>query len=104
MVSNYVDDYEDFNNEAAELLEEQEPVQEWVFTFGNDHVWPLTGTSMMKNFIVLNGTYGGTRREIQRRFGGRYCDQYSNRADAGVDRFELAEIRLEFPDGKTVFA
>jgi hypothetical protein len=98
----YAHEYKDYNNESLQTEVLEEP-HDWIFTFGHDHVWPLTGTSLVKHYVVLNGTFNGTRDEMIRRFGNRWGFQYGSKKEAGVDRHELAELRLEFPDGKAEF-
>ncbi len=76
-------------------MPEEEKSQEWIFTFGSNHIWPLTGEMLMRHFVVLNGTFEGTRQEMLHRFGNRWANQYASRESAGVNRFRLTELKLE---------
>jgi hypothetical protein len=84
----------------------EDEIKVYAFTFGQNHIWPLTGTSLRKNFVRLQGTFDGTRNEMNRRFGNRWSMQYLDDAKFrnDVERFELAELSLEFPDNVTVFS
>jgi hypothetical protein len=78
----------------------EDEVMDFIFTFGSNHIWPLTGTSMFKSYVKLRGTFDGTRNEMFRRFGNRWSMQYlfdeANNPETGcIHRFELAEQRLE---------
>lgn len=77
-------------------MPEEEKVQDYVFTFGHDHVWPPTGKTLFQNYVVLKGTYMGTRLEMIRRFGINWSHQYSGvEAKKNITRYKLTEIRLE---------
>jgi hypothetical protein len=80
------------NTGGEEFVQDNQP-GEWYFTFGEDHIEPISGKSMGKEFVALRGTFMGTRKEMMRRFGDRWAGQYASR-DV-VDRFELHETRLE---------
>lgn len=94
----YVGEQTFFDSRAVD-----DQVQDFYFTFGHNHIWPLTGTTLAKSYVKLRGTFDGTRDEMNRRFDNRWSMQYRDKEKAGVDRYQLAELKLEFPDGKVVF-
>jgi len=85
------------DSERDEVQDLGDAVREYAFTFGNDHIWPLTGLSMFKNYVVIKGDYFGARNEMHRRFGGNWAAQYpvGKTWFAMVEEYELAELRLE---------
>jgi hypothetical protein len=92
--------------ETHTLVEDvHEESKDYIFTFGFNHVWPLTGTSLQGCYVKLNGTQDGTRREMQRRFGSGWSFQYAfdKRGQDMIEKYKLAELKLEFPDGKVEF-
>ena len=77
----------------------EEPIQDWIFTFGYDHVNPITGEILFKRFVKLNGTWTGTRTEMVRRFGARFASQYplheAGRTTGIIMQYKLTELELQ---------
>lgn len=77
------------------------PEQTWYFTFGWDHVDPLTNTVMRKKYVAIEGDVESTRQAMNDRFGNMWSHQYKYPDDqpehtgrfdtkgAGVERFNL---------------
>lgn len=61
--------------------------RDWVFTFGQEHGYSNC-------YIVIPGTISSSRDQMQSLFGSRWAFQYPSKATAGVERFNLKEIRL----------
>jgi len=74
-------------------------MSEWVFTFGRNHVYPGTTVSLGRLFVAIEAADGeSARAEMVRRFGSAWAFCYPSRAEAGVDLYLLAELRvLELP-------
>jgi hypothetical protein len=72
-------------------------IDDYVFTFGENHIWPLTGTSLGKNYVKLRGTFEGARREMNRRFNNQWAFQYlgNDQTAVMINRYELVLLRLE---------
>lgn len=60
--------------------------KDWYFTFAHNHDYP-------NNYVKINGTYDGAKGEMNRRFGTKWADQYASAKFAGVDKFNLTEIK-----------
>ena len=60
--------------------------QHWYFTWGFGQQYPNCYTK-------IYGTYNSARDEMIRRFGERWAFQYDSPEDAGVERWDLTEIR-----------
>lgn len=71
------------------------PDEKWFFTFGDNHVHPLTGESLGSRYVVLTGTFSSTRNRMIQRFGNRWANQY-NYAEyaARIVEFELEELEV----------
>ncbi len=85
-------------------------VRWWYITFGPDHINPITGRSLARNYVKLYGDEDDVRGEIHRRFGPRWsmCHPQADTLPvpegdefpwlyrgAGVERFGLRELVLE---------
>ena len=68
--------------------------ESYIFTFGWDHINPISGKRLNNSYVKLYGTYDSTREEMIHRFGNRWAQQYLTEKDAGVDRFNLIELKL----------
>jgi len=83
----------------------EEPIQDWIFTFGYDHVNPITGETLFKRFVKLRGTYVGARMEMVRRFGRRFAFQYpldeAGRSTGIIMKFKLTELELQNTTSRT---
>lgn len=60
---------------------------EWIFTFGGEHEHP-------RGFVAIQGPYDEARTIMINHFGPRWCWQYPNRIEAGVDKYNLKEVKL----------
>jgi hypothetical protein len=63
-----------------------EQLQDWFFTFGGGHEHP-------NGYVKIHGTYGSARDEMIRRYGLKWSMQYSSADDAGVERWNLQEVK-----------
>lgn len=66
----------------------------YAFTFGYDHVNPITGESLGKSYVLIFGTWGSARDEMHRRFGARWSHQYDRENWDGPERYGLTELVL----------
>ena len=66
---------------------QEEAEREWIFTFCIDHAHP-------NRFVVIKGTFGFARERMFSKFGPRWGFQYPSREKAGVERFNLKEVKL----------
>jgi len=69
-------------------------MKEWIFTFGFDHVNPLTGKSLANHFCrIYADSATAAREEMVRRWGRKWAFQYNSEEEAGVERWNLREVR-----------
>jgi hypothetical protein len=66
------------------MLDEQE--QHWYFTWGFGQEHPNCYTKIW-------GTFSSARDEMIRRYGDKWAFQYESADSAGVDRWNLKEIK-----------
>ena len=76
------------SNEQPEMMkiQEIEPSREWIFTFG-------CGQPNANCFVRITGTYISARAEMMLRYGSRWSMQYASEEEAGVQRFDLRELK-----------
>lgn len=74
-------------------MDEKEP-EYWVFTFGHNHVHPVTGEPLGKKYLKVAGTMSEARGVVERTFGRNWSMQYRDEVSAGVQRFKLTETTL----------
>lgn len=67
---------------------------EWIFTFGFDHINPITGERLNNHYVRIPGSHEQARAEMQSRFGNRWSMQYPT-GWHGIDKYELTELVLE---------
>jgi len=68
-------------------------LREWIFTFGFDHVHPVTGGSLAKRFVRIRAEDAEAARwEMVRRWGLKWSFQYETEEQAGVARWGLTEV------------
>ena len=67
--------------------------QDWFFTFGFDH--RLNGSPLSRRFVRIHGTEGEARQKMVEHFGTGWAFMYSTAEEAGVQRHDLTELRLE---------
>jgi len=68
---------------------EDDPAHDWIFTFGHGQ-WD----GMHRNhFVRINGTFYEARAEMFRRYGKQWSMQYESEKAAGVQEFNLKEIK-----------
>ena len=60
--------------------------QDWVFTFG-------CGQSYANYYHVIYGTHEFARKQMFERFGRKWSMQYASKEEAGVDEFNLKQLR-----------
>jgi len=71
-------------------------MSEWIFTFGTNHVHPVTGESLGRRFVAIKAADAATARvEMFAAFGPKWAMEYASRENAGVERFGLVELDLE---------
>lgn len=63
-----------------------EEIKDWYFTFG-------CGQAYAGYYHVINGTFSEARDKMFERFGPKWSMQYGSAEDAGVDRFNLKELK-----------
>ena len=64
-----------------------------IFTFGENHVNPMTGESLGKYYVeICTGSYEEDRVEILNRFGNSWSMQYMTTESAGVERYNLKKL------------
>jgi hypothetical protein len=61
-------------------------VIDWVFTFGSNH-------AHANCYHIIRGTHDEARKKMFHRFGQKWAMQYENKEQAGVDFFNLKEIK-----------
>lgn len=72
-----------------------EAPRDWIFTFGPDNLHPVTGESLGRNFVRINGTCDGTRERMLSTFGRNWSSQYTEESGmAKVERWGWTEIPL----------
>lgn len=54
-------------------------LKNYYFTFGQNHIHPLTGESMKDYYIKLKGTYNSTREIMLSIFGLKWSMQYNEK-------------------------
>ena len=67
-------------------VQEVESAREWIFTFGCGQ--PNAGC-----FVRITGTYVSAREEMFRRYERRWSMQYASEQEAGVQEFNLRELK-----------
>ena len=67
--------------------------QDWFFTFGSDH--RLNGMPLSRRFVRIHGTSNEARALMVEHFGKGWAFQYASAEEAGVQRHDLTELRLE---------
>lgn len=77
-----------------QMIHAPEVEQDWYFTFGGDHVHPITGESLRQAYVKIAGTCDSSRELMLRIFGQRWSNQYATADAAGVARFELRQVEL----------
>lgn len=60
--------------------------QFWYFTFGQGHAHP-------DGYVKIWGTSGDARAQMNARFGNKWSMQYGSAKHAGVEQFDLYEVR-----------
>lgn len=60
--------------------------QDWYFTFG-------FGQQHENCYIVIHGTRESATQEMYRRFGQKWSMQYDSAEAAGVEKYNLKEIK-----------
>ena len=66
--------------------EELEVPQDWYFTWGFGYEYPNC-------YYIIHGTFGSARERMFEVFGPKWAFQYRSADEAGVDRFNLKEIK-----------
>jgi len=74
----------DYQDDTAE--------REYLFTFGSGHVHPQTGESLAQCYVRIRGTHESARAAMFKAFGPRWCWQYRDDEEAGVELYGLREI------------
>jgi hypothetical protein len=59
---------------------------DWYFTFG----W---GQRHQNCYTVIQGTHESARQEMNRRYGNQWSMQYDSAEAAGVEKYNLKEIK-----------
>ena len=72
--------------EARDNVVPMDKPQDWYFTFG-------CGQEHAGHYCVIHGTYIGAREKMFRRYGGQWSMQYPSADAAGVERWELKELK-----------
>jgi hypothetical protein len=72
--------------------------KEWIFTFGPGHVYPGTEESLANAFVRIAGSYYEARGLMFSVFGPKWAHQYATEEEAGVERFGLTELDVDFSD------
>lgn len=73
-------------------------LREFIFTFGLDHIHPLTGESLMGRFIAIRAPDHETARAMMvGRFGTRWAFQYPSREAAKIEKYKMREWSREDP-------
>jgi hypothetical protein len=60
--------------------------RDWYFTWGYGHQYP-------NSYIKIYGTRMSARSEMIRRYGQKWAFQYPSKEAAGVDKYNLKEIK-----------
>ncbi len=68
-------------------MEENEQRQDWYFTFGHGQMHGPNG------YTKIYGTRSSARERMFEMYGPKFAFQYPNAAEAGVERFNLHEVK-----------
>lgn len=71
---------------AKDLTSLVEEPQDWYFTFGGGHLHA-------DKYYKIHGTLEGARWEMRARFGDKWSCQYASAEAAGVEEYNLAELK-----------
>lgn len=66
----------------------------WIFTFGFGHTHPVTGESLSKRYVVIEGDVNQSRETMQQHFGLKWAQQYPTKEAAGVEKYGLTEVQI----------
>lgn len=66
--------------------EQAEVERDWFFTFGCGQAHP-------NGYVKIRGTFGGARDAMFERFGAKRSMQYESAEAAGVERWNLTEVK-----------
>lgn len=77
----------------------QELPQDWLFTFGPDHLHPETNMSLGRNYVRVHGTCDGTRAAMLAAFGRNWAFQYTVEM-FGDDAAQYNLIEIPMPAAK----
>ena len=75
------------SDEIIAARREREAVREYVFTFG------VGDPENAGRFVRIRGTYDGARQQMFARFGKSWGFQYRSEDAAGVEKYNLREIK-----------
>jgi hypothetical protein len=69
----------------------------FIFTFGSNHVHPVTGDSLGRRFVKIEAEDSeAARAEMVSRWGTRWAMQYAA-PYPGIEKYELRELSRENP-------
>lgn len=69
-------------------------MERWIFTFGFGHTHPVTGESLSRCYVVIDGDHEQARATMVQYFGLKWAFQYPNEEKAGVEKWKLSRIDL----------
>lgn len=53
-------------------------IDDWLFTFGPDHVHPVTGEALRDRYVKIRGSWLHSRQRLISMFGIRWSSQYDS--------------------------
>jgi hypothetical protein len=69
-------------------------MERWIFTFGFGHTHPVTGASLSRCYVAIDGDREQARATMVRHFGVKWAFQYPNEEKADVEKWGLSRIDL----------
>jgi hypothetical protein len=77
-------------------IDEATPLYTYIFTFGYDHMHPVTGEPLRNRYLAVTAASGNHARAlVLNHFDNNWSFQYNSAKAAGVDRFLLVLLPYE---------
>lgn len=78
-----------------------EPVQDWYFTFGQNHK-DIYSKSLLNSYVVIKDTFTNARWKVFNLRATSWSNQYASAEEAGVERYNLTQVSLDVIDIKPI--
>lgn len=77
----------DLNEFLGKLVNTEPEIETWYFTFGSGHAHP-------NGYVKIPGTFEVAREEMFRRYGGKWCMQYTKeKALPIIEAYNMQEVK-----------